>query len=257
MALWGNRDSFAITGTIGVPNASTTVTGVGTTFTTQLQAGEALTIASVKYKIAKITSNTVLELVIPYAGTTIASGATITGQDSPKWIAQQDLAYTFFVDITEANQLANHNKGINGAGWWDIREYKDSEGNSRYKCILIVAISTAAATSLDATDDTVIADVNAVVTIGTQPTAQNTSTGGATFTVAASLAGGGALTYQWQKALAAANTRFANVVGQTATSITLAGQIAGNTGDRYRVVVSSDSGAVKVNSNAVVLTFVS
>ena len=40
MALWGNRDSFAITGTIGVPNASTTVTGVGTTFTIKLPSAD-------------------------------------------------------------------------------------------------------------------------------------------------------------------------------------------------------------------------
>ena len=177
MALWGNRDSFAITGTIGVPNASTTVTGVGTTFTTQLQAGEAITIASVKYKIAKITSNTVLEIVIPYAGTTIASGATITGQDCPKWIAQQDLATTFFVDQTEANLAANHNKGISGAGWWDIREYKDSSGASRTKCLLLVAMTTANATSGDIADNSLVASVEALVTITVQPTTQAITAG--------------------------------------------------------------------------------
>lgn len=257
MALWGNKDSFAITGTIGVPNLSTTVTGASTTFTTELKAGQAITIASVKYKIAKITDTTHLELVIPYAGTTIASGTTITGQDSPKWINQQDLAYTFFVDETEAKLVANHNKGINGAGWWDIREYKDSEGASRAKCLLLVAMTTAAATSGDAADDAIVADVEAVITIGTQPTAQNTSTGAATFTSAATVAPSGTVTYQWQKALASANTKFANVIGQTASSIILAGQTSTNTGDRYRVVVSSTSGAPFVNSNAVALTFVS
>jgi hypothetical protein len=263
MALWGNRDSFAITGTIGVPNASTTVTGVGTTFTTQLQAGQAITIASVKYKIAKITDNTHLELVIPYAGTTIASGATITGQDSPKWILQQDLATTFFVDETEAKLAANHNKGINGAGWWDIREYKDSAGASRAKCLLLVAMTTAAATSGDAADDALVADVNAVVTITVQPTTQAITAGAATLSVTATVAPSGTVTYQWQKALAANNTKFANLInngtvsGALTNSLALTGQLAAAAGDRYRVVVSSDSGAVKVNSNAVALTFVS
>ena len=196
MALWGNRDSFAITGTIGVPNLSTTVTGVGTTFTTQLQAGEALTIASVKYKIAKITSNTVLELVIPYAGTTIASGAIITGQDSPKWINQQDLATTFFVDETEAQQAANHNKGINGAGWWDIKEYKDSSGASRTKCLLLVAMTTANATSGDIVDNSLVASVEALVTITVQPTTQAITAGAATLSVTATVAPSGTVTYQ-------------------------------------------------------------
>lgn len=257
MALWGNRDSFAITGTIGVPNASTTVTGVGTTFTTQLQAGEALTIASVKYKIAKITSNTVLELVIPYAGTTIASGATITGQDSPKWIAQQDLATTFFVDETEAKLAANHNKGISGAGWWDIKEYKDSAGASRTKCLLLVAMTTANATSGDAADNALVASVEALVTITVQPTTQAITAGAATLSVTATVAPSGTVTYQWQKALAANNTKFTNVAAATSSSLALTGQLAAAAGDRYRVVVSSDSGAVKVNSNAVALTFVS
>ena len=258
MALWGNRDSFAITGTIGVPNLSTTVTGNGSTlFTTELKAGQAITIASVKYKIAKITDINHLELVIPYAGTTIASGATITGQDSPKWILQQDLAYTFFVDETESKLAANHNKGISGAGWWDIREYKDSAGESRAKCLLLVAMTTAAATSGDAADDTIVSDVEAVITIGTQPTTQAITLGAATFTAAATVAPSGTVTYQWQRALASANTRFANVVGQTSASIVLAAQTAANAGDRYRVVVSSTTGAPFVNSNAVALTFVS
>ena len=257
MALWGNRDSFAITGTIGVPNASTTVTGVGTTFTTQLQAGEAITIASVKYKIAKITSNTVLELVIPYAGTTITSGATITEQDCPKWIAQQDLATTFFVDETEAKLAANHNKGISGAGWWDIREYKDSAGASRAKCLLLVAMTTANATSGDAADNALVASVGALVTITVQPTTQAITAGAATLSVTATVAPSGTVTYQWQKALAANNTKFTNVAAATSSSLALTGQLAAAAGDRYRVVVSSDSGAVKVNSNAVALTFVS
>lgn len=257
MALWGNRDSFAITGTIGVPNLGTTVTGVGTSFVTQLQAGQAITIASVKYKIAKITSNTVLELVIPYAGTTIASGTTISGQDSPKWILQQDLAYTFFVDQTEAGLVANHAKGISGAGWWDIREYTDSSGTARTKCLLLIAMTTAAATSLDAADDALVADVETIVAIGTQPTTQPITLGAATFSVVAT-ASSGTVTYQWQIALAAANTKFANVIGQTAASIILSAKTAANTGDRYRVIVSSTTaGAPKVTSNAVPLTFVS
>jgi hypothetical protein len=175
----------------------------------------------------------------------------------PKWIATADLPFTFFVDETEGAKKANKDKGINGAGWWDIREYKDSVGSTRYKTILLVAMSTPAATSGDAADDVTVADIEAVITIGTQPTAQNTSGGSATFSVVATVAPSGTVTYQWQKAVSSANTKFANVVGQTASSIILAGQLAGNTGDRYRVVISSTTGAVKVNSNAVILTFVS
>ena len=45
MALWGTRDSFAITGTISVANNSTTVTGnASAIFTTELDIGNALVI---------------------------------------------------------------------------------------------------------------------------------------------------------------------------------------------------------------------
>ena len=184
-------------------------------------------------------------------------GNTDAAGSKPKWIATADLPFTFFVDEAEGAKKANHDKGINGAGWWDIREYKDSDGTSRYKTILLVAMSTPVATSGDAADDATVADIEAVITIGTQPTTQAITLGAATFAVVATVAPSGTVTYQWQKALASANTKFANVIGQTASSIILAGQTAANTGDRYRVVVTSTTGAVKVTSNAVPLTFVS
>jgi len=257
MALYGNRDSFALTGTIGVPNLGTTVTGVSTLFTTQLQAGNTIVIAGVKYKILKITDATHLELVIPYAGTTIASGATVTGADTPKWILQQDLAYTFFADITEANQAANHNKGINGSGWWDVRQSIDSNGNPRYRTLLLVAANTTSAVAGDAADDTIIADVNAVVTITVQPTTQAITAGAATLSVTATVAPSGTVTYQWQRARAATPTRFVNVSAATSTTLGLTGQLVANAGDLYRVTLSSTTGAPFVNSNAVALTFVS
>jgi len=184
-------------------------------------------------------------------------GNTDASESKPKFVATADLPFTFFVDEVEAQKKANKDKGINGAGWWDIRELKDSEGNTTYHTILLVAMTTPVATSSDVADDATVADIEAIITIGTQPTAQNTSAGAATFSVVATVAPSGTVTYQWQKALASANTKFANVVGQTSSSIVLSGQTASNTGDRYRVVVSSTTGAPKVNSNAVILTYVS
>jgi hypothetical protein len=184
-------------------------------------------------------------------------GNTDATESKPKFVKDADLPFTFFVDEAEAQKKANKDKGINGAGWWDIREYKDSDGTPRYKTILLVAMTTPFATSGDASDDATVADIEAIVTIGTQPTAQNTSAGAATFAVVATVAPSGTVTYQWQKALASKNTKFSDVIGQTAASIILSGQTAANTGDRYRVVITSTTGAPKVTSNAVILTFVS
>lgn len=254
MALWGNKDTFAITGTIGVPNASKTVTGVSTLFTTELKAGQTILIASVKYKIATITSPTVLTLEIPYAGTTIASGATITGQTIPVYIPQADLQYMYFVDQVEAQTATNRSRGIHGAGWWKIVETLDSDGNARFRTELIVSMNQLAATTGDAADDAIVADVVATITIGTQPSAQTTVSGAATFTAAATVTSG-TVTYQWQKALAASPAKFANVSAATSASLVLSGQTAANTGDKYRVIVASTTGADRKTSNAVALTF--
>ena len=178
-------------------------------------------------------------------------------ESKPKFVATADLPFTFFVDETEAQKPANKAKGINGAGWWDIREKTDSEGNKTYKTVLLVSMTTPFATSGDNTDDAIVADVNAIITIGTQPTAQETDTGAATFAVVATVAPSGTVTYQWQKALASKNTKFSDIVGQTASSIVLSGQTVSNDGDRYRVVIKSTSGAPHVTSNAVMLTYVS
>lgn len=253
MALWGNKDTFAITGTISVPNASKTVTGVSTLFTTELKAGQTILIASVKYKIATITSATVLTLEIPYVGT--ASGVTITGQTIPVYIMQADLQYMYYVDQAEAALATNHTRGINGAGWWKIVETQDSDGNARFRTELIIAMNEPAATTGDAADDAIVADITATITIGTQPTAQSTVAGAATFTAAATVAPSGSVTYQWQKALAASPAKYANISAATSASLVLSGQTSANTGDKYRVIVASTTGAQRVTSNAVVLTF--
>ena len=254
MALWGNKDTFAITGTIGVPNASKTVTGVSTLFTTELKAGQTILIASVKYKIASITDINHLELVIPYVGT--ASGATITRSTIPTYVPQADLQYMYFVDETEAQLASNHNRGINGGGWWKIVEYVDSDGSTRFKTECLVAMGTPAATSGDAADNTIAASVANTITINTQPTGQTTILGAATFTAGAIVTNAGTVTYQWQKALAASPMKFTNVtVNGTSASLVLAGQLAANTGDKYRVVVASNNGADRKTSTAVALTF--
>ena len=54
MALWGTRDSFSITGTANVSNAvaTTTVTGTGTAFDTEVNIGDALVIAGKRRKVS-------------------------------------------------------------------------------------------------------------------------------------------------------------------------------------------------------------
>ena len=180
-------------------------------------------------------------------------GKTDADESKPKYLTTAQKAKAVFVSAEEAALTTNKSKGILGAGWWLVDEYKGSNGESRYKAELLVAMSVANATSGDAADDTIVADTEVSITISVQPANQTTVTGEATFGVTATSSTGSA-TYQWQKR-ASSTARWANVSGATNATIVLTGQVLADSGSQYRVVVSSTTGAVKVNSDAATLTF--
>lgn len=70
----------ALSGTVAVTNGSTTVTGSGTQFTTQLSVGNLLKISGTTFTAAAINSDTSLRLGAAFVGTT-ASGLTATRVD--------------------------------------------------------------------------------------------------------------------------------------------------------------------------------
>jgi hypothetical protein len=114
-------------------------------------------------------------------------------------------------------------------------------------------MAVATVTSGDAADDAKVSDIEIAITIGAQPTAQTAVAGAATFTVTATV-NNGTVTYQWQKKEANA-TKWTNVTGATSATLALTGLTnAADNGDQYRVVLGSNSGAKKVNSDAAVLT---
>lgn len=252
MPLWGKKDTSAVTGTIAVTNGSADVVGTSTAFTTELKAGSFIVVGGVKYKVLKITDNTNLTLTSNFEAST-ASGLTITTQLAPTYLSVADARNAVFVSAEEAVLKTNKDKGILGAGWWLVKEYKDSDGKSRYKSQLLVAMTAANATSGDAADDTVVADAEVTITISAQPANQTSASGAATFSVTAS-ATSGSVTYQWQKR-ASVTARWANVTNATNSTLVLSGQVLADSGSQYRVVLSSTSGAVKVNSDAATLTF--
>lgn len=180
-------------------------------------------------------------------------GKTDATDSKPKYLNATDAANAVFVSAEEAVLKTNKDKGILGAGWWLVKEYVAADGKTRYKSENLIAMTVANATSGDAADDAKVADVEITITIASQPTAQTTDGGAATFTVSAS-ASSGTVTYQWQKK-PVDGTRWANVGGATANTLALTAQTSANTGDQYRVVLGTDNGAVKVTSNAAALTF--
>jgi hypothetical protein len=249
----------ALLGGVTVTNDLTvTISAAPTAFTLELKEGSFVVIAGVKYKILKVNSNISATLTSLYEAATV-TGGTITEHLAPTFLSLADARKAVFVSQEEALLATNKAKGINGAGWWLFNEYTDAAGKIRYKTSCLVAMTVLNAVSGDSAatgEDLIASDAESVVTIGTQPAAQNTSSGAATFGVTAS-ATSGTLTYQWQRALAATPTRFTNISGATSATRVLSGQTSGNTGDLYRVVISTDAGAAKVTSNAAALTFVS
>jgi hypothetical protein len=158
MALWGNKDSKAVTGTIAVTNNSKAVVGTGTTFTTELKSGNTLVIANVEYRIDSITDNTHLTLNVVYAGTT-AADLTVLANEQPAYLPSDSLAQVYGVDSGspryEAELAENRARGLKTPGWVKYTTYQDSEGNTRHKVETLVAMGTIAG---DAADDVVLAD---------------------------------------------------------------------------------------------------
>ena len=159
MALWGNKDSKSVTGTIDVTEDSTAIVGTGTSFTTELKSGNTLVIANVEYRIDSITDDTHLTLQTPYAGTD-DEGLTVLANEQPAYISGDSLAQVYGVDTKpagnrEAQQAENRARGLKTPGWVKYVTYQDSEGNTRHKVETLVAMGTIAG---DAADDAVLSD---------------------------------------------------------------------------------------------------
>lgn len=102
MALWGNKDTKTITGTVDVTQNSGTVSGTSTTFTTQLKTGQTLVIGGVEYRVTKIASNTSLTIAPVYAGST-DTGLTVTANEQPAFIPLSEMDDVYFVDRAEVS----------------------------------------------------------------------------------------------------------------------------------------------------------
>jgi|TARA_B100000035_G_scaffold210548_1_gene180229 hypothetical protein len=160
-----------------------------------------------------------------------------------------------FVDETEAGLAANKERGITAPGWWAYRTYTDGAGNTRHKAEHLMILTNPEANADETlSDDTIAADAANTITLSTNNTDKTTSSGAATFLVAASVTNSGTATFQWQKRTTSSG-RWSNVSGATSTSLALTGQTASEDGNQYRVKVNSNNGAPEVISATATLTF--
>ena len=258
MAIFGKIDAATFSNNVAVTNGDATVTKNAAD---TVVVGDIIELSSVPYIVKEVTSTTSIELHKAYAGSTAAALSGAVRRTAPKAVAEfvvkggdSRSRELVFVDDTEQAVAANKARGIWGPGWWLYETYQTAAGDTRHKAECIAFVHATAAAAGDDADDTVVADVLETITIGTQPADENTSSGAATFTVAATVDQSGTITYQWQKK-AAGSTRYANVSGATSASLALTGQTAAEDGDKYRVKINSSKGAEEVVSDAATLTF--
>ena len=252
MALWGNKDALALTGTVSTTNTSATVTGSSTVFPTEVQVGDVIKINSTYAKVTGITSNTVLT-ISPAWAIANTSGVSATIKQAPKHLAAgsgatvQSVGSIYGVDTTEAVAETTN------PGWIYVNEYTDMHGNPRKKNEVLAAIGSIT------TDDEDVVFPDTVITINTQPASRSDAAASAvTFTVVTStLPVGTTVNHRWQRA-ANANASFVDLTntGTYSNTSTATLNIANNSlatsGSIYRVQLSAAGvTANTVSANAI------
>ena len=179
MALWGNRElvSGANSGTIELSNTTSgEIVGTGTDFLVDVSAGDFIRANDTLYVVTAVTNATSLTVAAGYLGDDIAAigaGNTYVIAEAPLYNAYTDgvvnnertaveghsgTSEVYFVDATEVGVASNAAEGLDThAGWVKYQTYTDSEGNTRHKSEVLVAMGTSAADAGDA-EDTVVAD---------------------------------------------------------------------------------------------------
>jgi hypothetical protein len=156
-----------------------------------------------------------------------------------------------YIDDTEATIPANKARGLTAPGWWKYRTYTDAAGNTRHKAEHLVAFKDAPTTASD-TDDRYAADAIVTLTLSTvEDQTTDDEVGEVTFEVVAT--GTGTKYYQWQYQTAT-GTKWTNISGETSDTLNLTGLTLSDNGKKYRVKVTSSTGAPEAISNTATLT---
>jgi len=176
MSQWGKLDRINLSGVTAIANLnSTTVTTTTSSFVTaNVKVGDALVIENVAYRVNQINNANTIVLDVAY---TSANSAILTlgVQQSPKelttygwgnaaiglWNSKRNV---YGVDSVEVGVNANKANGISHTGWVRYERYTSSNGSTRNKSEVLVAMSknfnrnNAGTLQTDANDDTIIKD---------------------------------------------------------------------------------------------------
>ena len=278
MSQWGNLDNVTLKGTVTTTNSTDLILGYNVPeFTSNLNAGDYVTIDSNKYQVQNVVSN--VQFYITNVCSTNSANVKAFAQQGPKNLANvafpannYSIQNLYGADVIEIAVPENRTRGFSHTGWTHYTTYSDANG-VRHKAETLVAMSknfanvTVLGVGQDAADDTVLA--NAYIDITLQPSnvidyLQNLSA--TSFTVAANSVPTSAnlvFTYQWQRAaniIDATAGYFANVstggIFTTATTGTLnLSNTSGLNGNVFRCVVgTADQGADQNTSATATIT---
>lgn len=115
MSSWGYTDNVTIKGTVAITTAANTVTGTSTEFTSNVRAGDFLTISGQKYQIHAVLSNT--SIYLTGVGGTTASGQAAYLQQGPKFVSEPaEIANVYGVAFEEMSTQAVSSIAIDVAG---------------------------------------------------------------------------------------------------------------------------------------------
>jgi len=153
MSAWGKRDRIEVSATARANLGSTTVVTSAPVVTAAngFYAGYSLVIANVDYAIQTITNSTTIVLDTAYRGANVAT-ANIAIQEDPKWIPTGNAAIghrannlnkanVYGVDRVEANVPGNKANGFSQPGWTSYTTYTTTQGATRNKAEVLVAMS--------------------------------------------------------------------------------------------------------------------
>ena len=157
MSAWGKRDRIEVSVTAIANLLSNVVVTNGPVVTAAngFYVGYSLTIANVDYAIQTISSANTIILDTTYRGANTAI-ANIAIQEDPKWLRTNGFGTTmdsgsgpnttnkanvYGVDRTEVGIAGNKANGFSHTGWTSYKTYTTTQGATRNKAEVLVAMS--------------------------------------------------------------------------------------------------------------------
>jgi hypothetical protein len=285
MSQWGKLDRFALPGTVIANTGSTTVVTTQDQ-TANIKIGYALVLGNVEYVVANVVNTTTYTLDVAYEGANTQGAVSFAAvQQSPKslrtygWGANLlngantvNSRNVYGVDKIESADPTNKNKGISHTGWVHYQTWVNTQGQTRNRAEVLVAMSKNFNYSnvdfnvgLDANEDAIIEDY--YLWFSRNPAVNglsaNITRNGASYSVIANTTGtfgNPTINYRWQKSpnnivwVDVIDAPFAGNVGfsgNTTANLVISNVYASPaTQNTFLRVIISTAGTVSTNTSA-------